>query len=224
MASLPPLSLLPTLSFKLNSFPPPRPGVYPPCVYKEQSFPCSAPSLADKQAELGWFLVALSPALAAVVLSCCRVRPSSLRMQDGDGTHGARSMGSFSPPWQAARQDRQVWWVAWKRKREGKVGPSIPCRQSPDPSLLLLRALGPSPAIPSLCPQGRCPHQPRSLLGGFAGLPVTPLFPWRRTMGSRAPGPGSLCLGPYFTGEQIPIGRVAAENQELKAILNELSK
>lgn len=69
------------------------------------------------------------------------------------------------------------------------------------------RAPGRWPAVPPLLP-----HRPRFLPGGFAGLPVTP------------PGPAFLCLGPYFTGEQIPVGRVAAENQELKAILNELSK
>lgn len=45
-----------------------------------------------------------------------------------------------------------------------------------------------------------------------------------RTRRGRAPSPDSFCLGPYFTGEQIPIGRATAENQELGAILNELSK
>lgn len=43
----------------------------------------------------------------------------------------------------------------------------------------------------------------------------------RREQSSR---PSLLYLGLCFTAERVPIRRVTVENQELKAILNELSK
>lgn len=112
----------------------------------------------------------------------------------------------------AARQDKQVWWVAWKRRREG--WPSTPCRDKRIPTQHWGNRQPSSPLSPEMSPVTFLSTRAFHDSHGHRS----------RTRRGRAPSPASSCLGPYFTGEQIPIGRVTAQNQELKAILNELSK
>lgn len=99
-------------------------------------------------------------------------------------------------PVQAEGQDEQVWWLAGKRKRER------------------LPLVHHKPQPPPLHPRSGAAAGAGVTRPGGCGAPRRP---------ERGAGGAGLSL-PALHQEQTPTGRAVVENQELQAILNELSK